>query len=48
MEATSLYYCDTTNERVKIISVFTCGLVLVRNKAKYQYQVLISELKKVY
>jgi hypothetical protein len=48
MTTTSLYYCDTTNERVKIITVFTCGLVLVRNKAKFQYQVLIQELKKVY
>jgi hypothetical protein len=48
MESTSLYYCDTTNERVKIILVFTCGLVLVKNKAKHQYQVLIRELKKVY
>ena len=47
MNATSLYYCDTTRQRVKIVSVFTCGLILVRNKYKYQYQVLISELKKV-
>lgn len=48
MNTTSLYYCDTTNERVKIVSVFTCGLCLVRNKDKFQYQVLIGELKKVY
>jgi len=48
MKTTSLYYCDTTSERVKIVSVFTSGLCVVRNKSKFQYQVLIGELKKVY
>lgn len=48
MNTASLYYCDTTSERVKIMTVFTSGLCLVRNKSKFQYQVLIEELKKVY
>lgn len=48
MGTTSLYYCDTTSERVKIITVFTSGLCLVRNKSKFQYQVLINELIKIY
>lgn len=48
MNSTSLYYCDTTSERVKIVKVFTSGLVIVRNSAKFQYQVLINELIKIY
>lgn len=45
---TKLYYCETTGERVIIQKVFSNGLVNVTNKAKFNYQILIGELKKIY
>jgi len=44
----NLYFCETTNERVIIEKVFTCGLAIVKNRAKFSYQVLIGELKRIY
>jgi hypothetical protein len=44
----NIYYCDTTNERVKIYKVFSSGLCMVKNKQNFCYMVLIGELKKIY
>ena len=44
----NLYYCETTNERVIIYKVFSSGLCMVKNKSKFNYMVLINELKKIY
>lgn len=47
-QSSNIYYCETTNERVKIDLVNTSGLVNVINKKGFKYQVLLSELKRVY
>lgn len=44
----AFYYCETTNERIKILNVFTNGLVNVINKKSFKYQIHIGEIKKVY
>jgi hypothetical protein len=47
-QSLNLYYCETTNERVKIEYVNTSGLVNVYNKRGFKYQILISEIKRIY
>ena len=46
-QSSKIYYCVTTEERVKIERVNTSGLVNVYNKKGFKYQILISELKRI-